>query len=51
MPRPKKTRDIRVLKEEISFKYSNENITEFVEIFKDEFEVMRYIDLENYSQI
>ena len=50
MPRPKKTRNIRVLKEDISFKSYDENVTEFVDIFKDEFEVMRYIDLDNYDQ-
>ena len=50
MPRPKKFRNIRVLKENISFKPYDDEVTEFVEIFKDEFEVMRYIDLEDYDQ-
>ena len=46
----KKFRNIRVLKENISFKPYDDEVTEFVEIFKDEFEVMRYIDLEDYDQ-
>lgn len=50
MPRPKKFRSVRVLKENISFKPYDDEVTEFVEIFKDEFEVMRYIDLEDYDQ-
>ena len=49
MPRPKKFRNIRVLKENISFKPYDDEVTEFVEIFKDEFEVMRYIDLEDFK--
>ena len=35
MPRPKKFRNIRVLKENISFKPYDDEVTEFVEIFKD----------------
>ena len=38
------------MKENISFKPYDDEVTEFVEIFKDEFEVMRYIDLEDYDQ-